>query len=184
MSRNQIPKPRWSTVKAAVSRLDEVALLELIRDLYGLSPGNQQFVEARLGLQRDPLGPYKEIITECLYPDVFSKQPIQISKAKKAIGEYRKAVPDVPGELELMIHFVESGNRFTLEYGDIDEGFYDALLLMYDRAIKALKDLPVPQQPAFRDRLEEIARSALGIGWGYGDGLCDAFYSAFPEGSA
>jgi hypothetical protein len=170
-------------VKAAVSRLDHAALLELIRDLYGLSASNQQFVEVRLGLQRDPLGSYKAIITECMYPDVFEKQTIQISRAKKVIGEYRKAVRDVPGEIELMVHFVESGNRFTLEYGDIDEGFYDALLLMYDRAIKGIKDLPDPQRRAFRDRLEEIARSAQRIGWGYGDGLCDAFYSAFPEGS-
>ena len=184
MTRNQVPKPRWSRVKAAVSRLDEVAFLELIRDLYGLSASNQQFVEARLGLQRDPLGPYKAIITECMYPDVFGKQPIQISNAKKAISEYRKAVRDAPGEIELMVHFVESGNRFTLEYGDIDEGFYDALLRMYDRAIKAIKDLPDSQQPAFRNRLEQIARSAHRIGWGYGDGLCDAFYSAFPERNA
>ncbi len=184
MPKNQVPKPRWSTVKAAVSRLDQSVLVELLRDLYGLSASNQQFVEARLGLLQAPLARYKAVITQYMYPDVFRQQPIQISKAKKAISEYRKAVRDVPGEIELMVHFVESGNRFTLEYGDIDEGFYDALLLMYDRAIKGIKDLPDSQQPAFRDRLEKIARSAHGMGWGYGDGLCDAFYSAFPEGSA
>lgn len=116
-----------------------------------------------------------------MYPDVFRKQPIQISKAKKALSEYRKAVRDVRGEIELMVHFVESGNQFTLEYGDIDEEFYDALLHMYARAIKAIMDLPDSERPALQDRLQEVARSAHGIGWGYYDGLCDAFASAFPE---
>jgi len=175
------PKPRWPAVKAAISGLDQAALLELIRDLHGLSASNQQFVDARLGLGQDPLAPYKKVIAKCMYPDVLRRQPVQISKAKKAISEYRTAARDARGEIELMVHFVESGNQFTLDYGDIDEGFYDALVNMYARAIKAIKDLPYPDQPAFRDRLREVARSAEKIGWGYGDGLGDAYSSAFPE---
>jgi len=31
---------------------------------------------------------------------------------------------------ELMVFFLEQGNAFTVEYGDIDAGFYDALLVM------------------------------------------------------
>jgi hypothetical protein len=178
---NEQPKPRWPAVRSAISGFDRAALLELIRDLYGLTESNQRFVDARLGLWRAPLAHYKEVVAECMYPDVFRKRPIQISKAKKAISEYRKAARNARGEIELMVHFVECGNSFTLEYGDIDEGFYAALVHMYAKAIKAIKDLPDPEQPAFRDRLWELAKSADGIGWGYYDGLCDAFFSAFPE---
>lgn len=59
------------------------------------------------------------------------KQLIQISRAKGAISRYCKAVRDISGEVELKIFFVECGARFTVEYGDMDEGFYNALNLMY-----------------------------------------------------
>ena len=91
-----------------------------------------------------------------------------------------KAVRDARGELDLMIHFVECGNRFTLEYGDIHEAFYHALVHMYVRAAKVTKDLPLPERQSFQDRLRKLTESSDGIGWGYHDGLCDAYYSAFP----
>jgi len=70
-----------------------------------------------------------------------------------------------------------------VNFGDIDEGFYDALNLMYRRAIQKVLSLPEEQQRGFRERLEKIMTSASGIGWGYYDMLCDDYYSAFPEDS-
>ena len=74
---------------------------------------------------------------------------------------------------------MECVNRFTLEYGDIGEGFYNALLHIYVKAVKVSKDLPLPERQSFRDRLRALTESFDGIGWGYHDGPCDA-YSAFP----
>jgi hypothetical protein len=181
MTRKEQPKSSWSVVKSAIAGFDREGLVGFIRDMYDLSPSNRHFVDARLSLGQDPLVHYKEVIADCMYPDVFRNRPIQISKAKKAISEYRKAAHNARGELELMIYFVECGNRFTLDYGDIDEGFYDALVYMYARAIKAARDLPAPEQQSFRDRLRQLTESSDGIGWGYHDGLCDAYFSAFPK---
>jgi len=178
--RNQ-PEVTWSAVKSALSGFDREALLGLIKDLYGLSASNKQFVDARLHLGRDPLAPYKKIVADCIAPDVFSRRPIQIAKAKKAISDYRKAVCDDRGELDLMIHFVECGNGFTLDYGDIDEDFYDALVNMYVRAVKVTEGLPLPERQPFQDRLRALTESSSPIGWGYHDSLCSAFNSAFPE---
>jgi len=177
------PEVTWSAVKSALSGSGREALLGLVKDLYGLSASNKQFVDARLHLGRDPLVQCKKVVAECIAPDVFSRKPIQIAKAKKAISDYRKAACDDRGELDLMIHFVECGNQFTLEYGDIDEGFYDALVNMYVRAVKATKDLPLPERRSFQDRLRALSVSSEPIGWGYHDGLCDAYSSAFPEDS-
>jgi len=179
--RNQ-PKATWSAVKSALSGSDREALLGLIKDLYGLSASNKQFVDTQLRLGLDPLAPYKKVVAECISPDVFSRsrKPIQIAKAKKAISDYQKAARDDRGELDLMIHFVECGNQFTLDYGDIDEDFYDALVNMYVRAVKLAKALPFPESRSFRDRLRALAVSSEPIGWGYHDSLCDAYRSAFP----
>jgi len=178
--RNQ-PEATWSAVKSALSGSDREALLELVKDLYGLSASNKQFVDARFHLGRDPIAPYKKIIADCIAPDVFSRRPIQIAKAKKAISDYRKAVRDDRGELDLMIHFVECGNGFTLDYGDIDEDFYDALVNMYVRAVKVTVGLPLPERQPFVDRLRTLTESSSPIGWGYHDSLCDAYNSAFPK---
>jgi len=62
--------------------------------------------------------------------------------------------------------------EFTMDYGDINERFYDSLLSGMNDIIKMLtKDAP-ELFPAFRDRLSEIVRRVYGrVGWGYGDGL-------------
>ncbi len=181
MAKKQSRKPTWSDVKPAVLDLDQAQLLKLIADLYRFSKENQAFFHARFGVGDDPLAPYEKTIEECMHPDVMRNKPIQISKAKKAITSYSKAVGDTLGEISLMILFVECGNSFTVSYGDIDEGFYDALNSMYRRAIEKVLTLPEEKQQGFRDRLEEIMTSSSGIGWGYHDMLCADYNAAFPE---
>lgn len=161
--------------------LDAKKLVELAGDLYRLSKENRDFFHARFSVGQDQLAPYKKTIEECMYPNVYRDKPIQISKAKRAISSYSKAVADPVGEAELMTFFVECGNRFTVQFGDIDEDFYDALNLMYKRAIGKVLSLPAEERGEFRDRLEEIMTSSSGIGWGYHDELCHDFYEAFPE---
>src|SRR3989442_38345 len=168
----------WSDVKESIASLDTKELVQLVASLYKLSKGNRDFLHARFSVGDDPIAPYKKIIDDCMFPDVMKNKPIQISTAKKAINEYSKAVGDAKGEAELMTYFVECGNEFTVQFGDIDEGFYDALLRMYDRAIKKVLSLPNEEQRAFRERLRTIMVTSDGIGWGYHDGLCEQYLEA------
>lgn len=181
MAKREPSSPTWSDVKAAVVNLDHKHLVKLVTDLYRLSKENQAFLHARFAPGDDPLGPYKKTINECMYPDVYSNKPIQISKAKTTISSYSKAVGDPLGEAELMTFFVECGNSLTVDFGDIDEGFYEALNRMYRRAIEKVLSLPTEQQGEFKDRLEAIMTSSSGIGWGYHDTLSEDYYEAFPE---
>jgi len=127
--------PTWSDVKAALVDLDKKQLLKLVADLYRLSNENKTFLNSRFDVGDNPLGPHKKIIQECMYPDIYSNKPIQISRAKKAISSYSKAVGDPAGEAELMTYFVECGNKFTVDFGDIDGPFYYALNRMYRQTI-------------------------------------------------
>ena len=173
--------PTWSDVKAALVNLDKKQMLNLVADLYRLSNENKTFLNSRFEVGGNPLGPYKKIIEECMYPDIYSDKPIQISKAKKAISNYSKATGDPAGEAELMICFVECGNTFTVKFGDIDGPFYDALNRMYRRTINKVLTLSEKQQAEFKNRLKAIMTSSSNIGWGYHDMLCDDYYGAFPE---
>lgn len=180
MAKKKTNKTKWSDVKPSVAGLDAKGLVALVADLYALSKDNRDFLHARFDPGADPLAPYKAIIDECMYPNVMRNKPIQIAEAKKAISSYSKAAGTPLGEAELMTFFAECGNQFTVDYGDIDEGFYDALIRMFGRAVHRVLELPEPEQEAFRQRLEAIVESSSGIGWGYHDGLCDEYYGAFP----
>ena len=161
--------------------MGEKQLISLVSDLYRLSRENQAFLHARFGVGDDTLNPYKKTIGTCMYPDVYKNKPVQISKAKQAIGAYSKAVGDARGEAELMTFFVECGNSFTLDFGDVDEAFYDALNGMYRRAIDRVLTLPEEERGEFQSRLKAIMTSSSNIGWGYHDMLCDDYYDGFPE---
>jgi hypothetical protein len=180
MKNNKKQTLSWSDVKAVLARLDQPDLLELISDLYHLSKDNKNFLHTRFAVGDDVLGPYKKIIEECMHPDILNGH-VRIPRAKRAISDYSKAIHDGKGEAELLTYFVECGNRFTLDYGDIDEEFYDTLVEVYSEAIKKVLALPAPEQGDFRKRLKKIMLSAEGIGWGYHDGLCDEYYGSFKD---
>ena len=171
--------PRWIDVKRIITGFDKKQLVELVGDLYRLSMANKDFFHARFSLGEDPLEPYKRIIQNAIHPYREDNEILDITSATEAIRHYSKAVDNVKGEAELMTFFVECGNNFTLSYGDIDEDFYDELLLMYEKAIETVMEIPLTEQKEFRERLHEIMTSASGIGWGYHDGLCELYYKAF-----
>jgi hypothetical protein len=174
--------PAWPAVEAALAGLDRTALLTLISDLYGLSPDNHDFLHARFAIGDDVLEPYKRVIQASMYPDILNEAgTVDTERARRAIDQYAKAVHDPAGEAELRICLVEWGHRFTLDCGDIDEGFYDTLVEVFAEAAGRILALPGGKQAAFKQRLRKIVRTSDGIGWGYHDGLCDEYYIAFEE---
>jgi hypothetical protein len=175
-----MPKQTWSTVKTAASELSQKELLSLVGELYRLSKGNQAFLHARFTDAEAAMVDCKKVIAECLYADVLRARPLQVAKAKKAVADFCKAVADPVAHAELMVFFVEQGNAFTLEYGDVDAGFYSTLLKMARRAVEVICDFPVELQESFRERLAEVVRSSSGIGWGYHDELVDIYGATFP----
>ena len=125
----------------------------------------------------------KKIISDCLYPDVQRDRPLQVAKAKKAVADFCKAVAEPVLHAELMVFFLEQGNAFTVEYGDIDAGFYDALLAMARRAVQAICGLPKEIRESYRERFAEVVRSSSRIGWGYHDELTEIYRATSLDGN-
>jgi 4-hydroxy-3-methylbut-2-enyl diphosphate reductase IspH len=108
-------------------------------------------------------------------------RPLQVAKAKKVVADFCKAVANPIAQSDLMLAFLEQGNAFTVEYGDVGAGFYKALLTMASRAAETICVLPQELQQAFRDRFAEVVQSSSGIGWGYHDELVEIYGAAFPD---
>jgi hypothetical protein len=74
-----------------------------------------------------------------------------------------------------MVYYVQCGNDFTLEFGDIDETFYDSLCSM----IEGIKDrLLTEDDEALASEflpllVREFERIDGQMGWGYPDEVSD-----------
>lgn len=159
--------PNWSDVKTKLADFDRAGLLGLVQDLYAVSKDNKVFLHARFGLGDDPLEPYKDVIIRWINPPDF-RNPISVSKAKKAISDYKKALGQPEGLAELSVFYCEEVFDFLAGCGMDDEGFYDALARMFEQALKYVLALPRGQRAAFLTRLDRVRQLGQNVGWGVG----------------
>jgi len=134
-------KPTWTDLKLQLTDLDRPALLALIQDLYAASKSNQAFLHARFALGEDVLEPYKTTIDRWICPDVMRNQDISVAKAKKAISDYKKAIGRPEGLAELTVFYCESCMNLLGFCGMDDEGYFNALVRMFEQALKAIAAL-------------------------------------------
>ena len=170
-------RPTWAKIKNEIKAYDREQLLSTICDLYNLSADNKRFMATRFLNDVGSLDEYKKIIRSCINPEPPPKD-IKIREARKAINAYKKAIGRPHELLDLMLYFVEQGNQVTLAYGDMWEGFYNSMEIMYEAAAKFLNDSGLPKEH-YRERFSSIAKEVRDTGWGYGDFLDDIFRSTF-----
>ena len=172
MSKHQ-PKssPTWTDVKTKLAAFDRAALLDLIHDLYAAHKDNQLFLHTRFGLEQDVLEPYKRILDRWLWPDVFRNQDTSVSKAKQAISDYKMAVGDAEGLAELMVFYCERAAGFCSDIASDDEGFFNALVRMFERALVLANTLPASGRVDLVRRLDAVRQISHKIGYGVGDDM-------------
>jgi hypothetical protein len=170
--------PTWSDVRAALLNWDRAGLQGLVQDLYAASKNNQAFLHARLGLGHDQLKPYKASISMWICPDVMRNQPISVSKAKKAIADYKKAIGRPDGLAELSIFYCEEAFSFLESCGIEDESYFVALIRMYDRSLKFVLNLPSAERATYVERLDKLRSRARHVGWGVQDELNSLWHAA------
>jgi hypothetical protein len=164
-------KPTWIAIRKHLKDLDPETLLSLIKDLHDFSPGNRDFLQARIFAGEGggaALESYCKRVIEPFYPP-RGVGKLKLGEARKAIREYRKATSDIRGTVELLMIYVENGTRFTRQYGDIDARFYSSLESALDELAALLRDQARDSYHDLSERLSSLALSARYIGWGFGD---------------
>ena len=172
----QTSSVKWSHIKPQIEALSSAQLVALVKDLFDYSSDNRSLLAARMLPQGDSgaaLEKYRKQIVDQFFPKRgFGK--LRLGEARKAIRDYRKLTSDWVGAVDLMLTYVENGTRFTNEYGDIDEPFYNSLESVLDDMLKLLMTPDGARiYPTFQRRIERLAHEASGIGWGYGDQVTD-----------
>ncbi len=165
--------PSWNHVKTKLLGFDCAGLLGLLQDLYAANKDNQAFLRARLSLGDDVLKPYKVTIERWLWPDMFKNQDTSVAKAKKPIADYKKAIDQAEGLAELMVFYCERAAGFSNEVGLQDEGYFDALVRMFEQALKTIGSLADVQRQPLWDRLDTVRITCHNFGFGVGDEMDD-----------
>jgi hypothetical protein len=164
-------QPTWIEVKAELARFDRLGLLGLIQDLYAAHKDNQTFLHARFGLGGDVLKPYKETLDRWLWPDVSRNQDTSVVKAKQAISSYRKAIGEPAGLAELMVFYCERAAGFCSDVGFQDDGYFDALVRMFEQALKVIAQLSASDRNTLIARLDKVRVISHNFGYGVGDDM-------------
>jgi hypothetical protein len=163
--------PTWAEVKAKLAGFDRAGLLDLVHSLYATHQHNQAFLHARLGLGEDTLEPFKKTIHRWLRPDLSRRQDVSVARAKQAISDYKKALGDTEGVVELMVFYCEQAAGFCGEITYDDEGYLDALVRMFARALETTTSLSANVQNGLIDRLDNVRNLSHEFGYGIGHNM-------------
>ena len=104
--------------------------------------------------------PYKARIHRWVSPDLLKYQDVSASKAKKIITDYQKAIGRPEGLAELMVFYCERATDFSNAFSFADESYSDALVKIFEQALKISTSLPIDQRDALLDRLDDVRASA------------------------
>ncbi|MDP1993046.1 MAG: hypothetical protein Q8K00_18685 [Syntrophales bacterium] len=131
----------WSAVRQQLATWEKPALIALLKDLYEAAGENRDFIHTRCqagDCGGEVLEKNRGKIVEQFFP-ARGDGKLKLEEARKAIRDYRKATGDLPDTAELLMTYVENGARFTHEYGDIDERFYDSMESVLDELAALLR---------------------------------------------
>lgn len=174
-------RPSWSVLKKHLTERTQAELLALVKDLFDRSADNRAFIAARLLAGGEDAAdswitrPYRQRIHDAFYnKGGWPRARLGLADARKAIRDYRKASGDVPGTVELMLTYVETGTNFVADFGAADGPLLDSLSSVLNE-MKALlaEDEGLAVYREERERLLELAEVASRFGWGYEDHVRD-----------
>ncbi len=164
----------WKDVRSKLYEISKEDLISLVKELYQLNEQNQLFLETRFGDRKEGLEEYKLIIEESICPSEPWKRDVSLSTGRKAIRDYKKALGDPEGLIDLMVYYCECGVIFTNQFGDIDERFYASIESMYKDALELLQKHH-RYKNKFIARVQKIVEDTRDIGWGFHDILRETY---------
>ena len=171
----------FSDIKKELKKLDKDKLIDLVADLYKKNKSVKEFFDFYANPdERELFNKYRDKVFEAFYPKLGFK--LKLKEGKQAISDFKKLEPSAELLADLMLFYVETGVKFTNDFGDIDEGFYSSIEKTYIAALTLMKKENLLDK--FSDRAGNVVNDSSGIGWGFHDFLGDVhadFYADYSD---
>jgi hypothetical protein len=168
-------------IKKELKRLDKLKLIDLVADLYKKNKSVKEFLDFYVNPnERALFEKYHNKVFEAFYPKRGGNY--KLKDGKQAISDFKKLGPSADLLADLMLFYVETGVKFTNEFGDIDEGFYSSMETTYVAALTLMRKENLLNK--FADRAGKVVSNTSGIGWGFHDYLCDVHSDFYTDYSS
>jgi len=165
-------------IKKELNRLDKAKLIDLLADLYKKNKSVKEFFDYYINPdERKLLTKYREKVFEAFYPR--SGDSYKLKDGKQAIRDFKKLGASAESVVDLMLFYVETGVKFTNEFGDINEAFYNSVASVYYGALTLMKKEVLLDK--FAERAKDVVTDTSGIGWGFHDYLMDCHCDFYQD---
>jgi len=165
-------------LKSELNKQDKKALIKHISELYKKYKPIKEYFDFYINPnEKELLKKYKEKVREGFYPK--HGFDLKLSKARKAINEFKKFEHSKESTADLLLYYVECGVELTNDYGDIDEQFYTSIENTYVSALELMEKEAILDK--FKDIAEKIVNDTSDIGWGFHDYLGDVYYEFYAN---
>ena len=156
-------------LKCELMKLSNDELISLVTDIAKNCTKAKEILTIKFvsaGSAEELLEQYKEKIKHEFFPKRGFGRPT-ISKAKKAITDFKVISQDKTLHIDIMLYYVENCVEFGADI-DMNESFYSSAESVYAQVIKAVNGAGEAIYIKFVDRLKKVADSAS-HGWGFHD---------------
>src|SRR5438128_2020195 len=102
-------------------------------------------------------------------------------KDNQAVSDYKKALGDAEGLAELMVFYCERAAGFSRDVSHDDAAYFDALVRMFEQALKTTTTLTANVRSGLLARLDRVRSMSHEFGYGVGDDM-DVLLSEFGLG--
>jgi hypothetical protein len=168
-----------TTLKKHLLSLTKEQIVEMVLGLYDVSKPAREYFEYYL--QPDEKGmfeKYRTIVINQFYPKgKFLDALPRFSVAKKAIADFRSLSPSPLLLADLMVTLAEMACKFTFDYGDMSEQYYNSAAKNFELALEFLDKHDLLDQ--FKLRCLDCVKYAEPCGYGFSyeiEELYDEYY--------
>lgn len=168
-----------TALKKHLQTLTKEQLQSKILELYSNYKPVKDYLEYKLNPNpKEKLEYYKNIVREEFYPKrKTSNAKIRFAVAKKAIAEFRKLEPPTEQMADLLLTLPEYACKFTHEFGDMWEQYYDSASTNFKLALEFISAHNLLEK--FKERCEQCRKYASDCGWGFSDDIDDLYYEYY-----
>ena len=165
-------------LKKELKKFDKGKLIELVAELYKKNKSVKEFFDFYINPnEKDLFNKYRDKVFESFYPKRGFNY--KLKDGKQAISDFKKLGSSADLLADLMLFYVETGVKFTNDFGDIDENFYSSLEKTYVQALTLMKKENLLDK--FVDRASKVIKDTDGIGWGFHDYLADVYFDFYAD---
>lgn len=164
-------------IKRELKKLDKDKLIDLVAELYKKNKSVKEFFDFYVNPnERELFEKYRDKIFEAFYPK--RGYNYNLKDGKKAISDFKKLGTSTDYLADLMLFYVETGVKFTNDFGDSNETFYRSLATTFVNSLTLMRKENLLDK--FEDRVGKVVDDTSGIGWGFHDYLVQVWIDFYP----